>query len=479
MNDILNDPQLKKAYDFAKLSLAEKKRYSDESFEDHGVNSAAILKRYEIKDPLTLSVAILHHCVQDGAAKLEDVEKEFGTEAAQMLKVLNSLKVIKFAEINESNIVENLRKMFLFLAKDIRIVFIKLADLLDNLRTLKYLPKNKQKEVARLAIEIYAPLSERLGIGEMKGEIQDLAFPYLYKDEYIKTKKILKTNFKKLQKRLPKIRAEIKKALDKENISFRIESRAKHLYSLYLKLKRPEINFDIDKVYDLTAFRIVVTSTEECYKVLGIVHSLWKPIPSRVKDHIAIPKPNGYKSIHTTVFGPKGDPFEIQIRTQKMHEEAEYGIAAHWNYDDAKANMKLNEQLKKGVLMDREKLKWVQALRKWQEEVTSDSEFLKSIKIDFFGQRIFVLTPHGDVKDLPCGATPIDFAYSVHSFLGNKAMGVKINGKMATLSCKLQSGDVVEVLTSKDKNKKPSRDWLNFVTTSHAKRLIKKAHKLN
>lgn len=476
---MLEKPLLKKAYEFTKLSLVGRKRYSGESFEDHGVKAAEILQRYDVKDPTTLAVAILHHSVEDGAAKIEDIEKEFGKEIADMLQTLDKLNIIKMADVTESDFVENLRKMFLYLAKDLRIVLIKLADLLDNLRTLQYIPKQKQKEVARMAVEIYAPLSERLGIGEMKGEIQDMAFPYLYPAEYKKTLRLLNTTIEKLQKRLISTRAKLRKFLDEEKIGFRIESRTKHLYSLYLKLKRPEIDFDISKIYDLIAFRVVVKNTEECYRVLGIIHNLWKPVPNRLKDYIAIPKPNGYQSIHTTVFGPGDEPFEIQIRTEQMHEEDEYGVAAHWHYDDTKAVAKSGEELNKGLVMNKEKLQWVQSLRKWQDEITDNSEFLKTIKTDFFGQRIFALTPRGEVKDLPSDATPIDFAYSVHSFLGDKAMSAKVNGKMVALNIKLASGDVVEIVVSKDQHKKPNRDWLKFVVTSHAKKHIKKAHKLN
>lgn len=470
---------LKKAYEFARLSMVGKKRYSGESFEDHGVKAAEILQRYDVKDPTTLAVTILHHCIEDGAAKIEDVEKEFNSEISSMLKTLDSLSVIKMANVKETDFVENLRKMFLYLAKDLRIVLIKLADLLDNLRTLQYIPKQKQKEVARLAIDIYAPLSERLGMGEMKGEIQDLAFPFLYPKEYKDTKKLLNTSIEKLEKRCIKIKATLRESLDEEKIKFKIESRAKHLYSLYLKLKRSEIDFDMSKIYDLIAFRVVVIDTEDCYRSLGIIHNIWKPVPGRLKDYIANPKPNGYQSIHTTVFGPGDEPFEIQIRTKKMHEEADFGVAAHWNYEDIKSSVRSKAELNKSLVMSKDKLKWVQNLRKWQEEITDNNEFLDAIKTDFFGQRIFVLTPRGDVKDLPFGATPIDFAYSVHSFLGDRAVSAKVNGKMVSLHRKLKSGDVVEIVVSKDQNKKPSRDWLNFVVTSHAKKHIKKAYKLN
>lgn len=471
----MNNPLVDKAYKFAKLSLVGKKRYSGESYEDHGINVASILERYDVKDPTTLTVAVLHHSVEDGAATIKDIEKEFGLEVASMLKTLDSLSVIKMTDNTPDHFVENLRKMFLYLAKDLRIVLIKLGDILDNLRTLKYIPKYRQRYVAKQAIEIFAPLAERLGIGELKGEMQDLAFPFVYPNEYLKTRKLLKINSQRLSKRTKNIERHLQEILTSENIPFRIESRAKHLYSLYSKLKRPEVGFDISKIYDLIAFRVIVSDIKDCYRVLGIIHNLWKPMPNRLRDYISNPKPNGYKSLHTTVFGPGEVPFEIQVRTEGMHEDAEYGIAAHWHYDDAKFSGKSGEELDKGVLMDKEKLRWVQNLRKWQEEVTDNKEFLRSIKTDFFGARIFVLTPRGDVKDLPVGATPIDFAYSIHTHLGDKANGAKVNGKLVTLNHKLKNGDVIEILVTKDKNKKPSSDWLSFVTTSLAKKKIKSA----
>ncbi len=465
---------IKKAYEFAALSLTGKKRYSGESFEDHGLKVAEILQSFDVNDPTTLVVAVLHHCVEDGAATYKDVEGEFGYEVASMLKTLAGLKIIKLTNAQQQQqYVESLRKMFLYLAKDLRIVLIKLGDVLDNLRTLQYIPKYRQKDVAKQALEIFAPLVERLGIGELKGKMQDLAFPFVLPEDYMATKKLLKVTQQRLNKRSQKIKSAVVQILTTEKIPFRIESRSKHLYSLYMKLKRSDIAFDISKVYDLMAFRIIVKTTEDCYRVLGLIHNIWKPVPNRLRDYIASPKPNGYRSIHTTVFGPNNEPFEIQIRTRLMHEDAEYGIAAHWHYDESKLNISSGEELNKGIVMDKEKLAWVLNLRKWQEEITDNDEFLKSIKTDFFGPRIFVLTPKGEIKDLPEGATPIDFAYLIHTTLGDKAVGAKVNSKLVPLSHKLNSGDVIEILASKDRSKKPSRDWLYFVMTAYAKKKIK------
>ena len=474
---MISDPLIEKALDFAKLSLAGKKRYSGEEFIDHTLKVEMILEKYDVTDPVTLAAAILHHTLSDSAATSQDIEKEFGNDIGSIIETLETLRVIKIGETNNTEFIENLRKMFLVLAKDLRIVLIKLADILDNLRTLEFTPKEKQLEVARETIEIFAPLAERLGIGEMKGSMQDLAFPYAFPEDYEKTKKLLKINTEKLDKKLLKIKIDLKTILDKEKIPYRIESRTKHLYSLYTKLKRPEINFDISKIYDLVAFRVIVKTEQQCYEVLDIIHKLWKPLPNRFYDFITQPKPNGYQSLHTTVLGPDGHPFEIQIRTEKMHEDAEFGVAAHWHYTEKKEGNLSDEQISKGFSTDTAKLAWVKSLSTWQEEIVDNEEFLKTVKTDFFGARIFVFTPKGDVKDLPLGATPIDFAYTIHTTLGDKAMGAKVNSKMVPLDFQLKNGDVVEIQVSKDKNKKPNRDWLNFCVTSMAKREIKKAYK--
>src|SRR3989344_554219 len=400
------------------MSLAGKKRYSGEEFIDHSLKVASILEKYKVTDPATLSVAVLHHAITEGAATLDDVEKEFGVEISSMLQTLEGLKVIKLVDTPANEFAENLRKMFLALAKDLRIVLIKLADILDNLGTLQYVSEEKQIEIAKETLEIFAPLAERLGIGEMRGEMQDLSFPYVYPREHMETKKLLNTSLKKLNKRLLMIKVDLQGAVKEEKIPFRIESRTKHLYSLFLKLKRPEINFDISKIYDLNAFRVIVETKEQCYQVLGVVHKLWRPLPNYVRDFIATPKPNGYESIHTTVFGPGGEPFEIQIRTEEMHSEAEYGVASHWNYAEYKEKGATDEDINKGFKTDGQRLEWVKNLSMWQEEVVETEEFLRSIKTDFLGMRIFVFTPKGEVKDLPSGATPIDFAYRVHTILG-------------------------------------------------------------
>lgn len=463
-----------KAYEFARLAMAGRKRYSGETFEEHGLKVAKILERFRINDPYTLSAAILHHSVEDGAASIEDVQAEFGEEVAGLLKTLDNLQVLKIGRVTNAVFIESLRRMFLVLAKDLRAVMIKMADLLDNLSTLQYLPVEKQKRLADETIEIFAPLAERLGMGEMKGEMQDLAFPYLYPQEYEKVVRLRKKSTGELEKDLLKVNLLLSENLNKEGIKYRVNSRAKHLYSLYQKLKRPEINFDINKVNDLIAFRIITNSIEDCYRVLGVVHKLWRPIPDEFADFIANPKHNGYQSIHTKVLGPGNKAFEIQIRTEKMHEEAEYGVAAHWHYAEVKTAGASDAALEKGV-KGSEKLAWVKQLAKWQEEVMDNDEFLKSVKTDFFGERIYVFTPKGDVKDLPKGATPVDFAYAVHSDLGDRATGALVNNKLVSLNTKLNNSDVCEIVVSKN-IKKPNQDWLKFVVTGMAKKKIKKAY---
>lgn len=470
---MIDNPLVKKAYEFSKISLAGRKRYSGELFADHCLKVAQVLEDFDVKDPEILAVAILHHSIDTGAATFDDVEKEFGKEISATLKILDDLKIID--KIDTTYYAESLRKMVMVLAKDLRIVLIKLADIFDNLRTLKYVPKTRRLAIGKQTLDIFAPLLERLGMGELKGKMQDLAFPFVYPSEYSNTEKLLTEALKNLSKKSIKIKSVVNLNLKKEKISFRVESRSKHLYSLYLKLKRVDINFNISKVYDLIAFRIVVKNIGDCYRVLGIIHNTFRPMSQRLRDYIATPKPNGYRSIHTTVFGPEGIPFEIQIRTEEMHEQAEYGVAAHWHYDEVKSKVLSSVDLNKSLVMDQDKMEWVKQLGKWQEEITDNKEFLKRIKIDFFGQRIFVLTPKGNIKDLPKGATPIDFAYTVHTYLGDKAMGAKVNGKLTSLDKKLESGDMVEILVSKDQHKKPSRDWLKYVVTSLARKKIKKA----
>lgn len=473
--DTFADPIIKKAYDFANLSLAGQKRLSGENIIDHCKRVEKILWDLDVRDPITLTTAILHHAISDGAATREDMRKEFGEEIVIMLETIDKLQVIKLNENSDLDFSENLRKMFLVLAKDLRIVLIKLADIADNLTTLKYLKPEKRKEVAEETLEIFAPLCDRLGMGELRGQMQDLAFENLYPEEYVWLRNYIKNDLENLGKDLLKIKAKLTMVLKEKNISSEIQSRIKHTYSLYTKLQRPEIDNDLKKIQDLIALRIIINTEEECYKVLDIIQKLFKMLPDSVSDYIVHPKPNGYRSIHIKVNGPDNLPFEIQIRTRQMHEEAEYGLAAHWNYAEKKESGLSDEKISQGFATSAEKLEWVKSLSQWQKEITDNQEFLKTVKTDFFGTRIYCFTPKGDVKDLPDGATPIDFAYRVHTDLGNRITGAKVNGKVTALNNKLKNGDIVELLLSKDLKKKPSQDWLQFVVTGLARKQIKRA----
>lgn len=473
--DTFTDPIIKKAYDFANLSLAGQKRLSGEMIISHCKRVEEILWNFNVRDPLTLAVSLLHHSIDDGAATLEDIKKEFGIEITEMMEAIEKLHIIKLKLVNQEEFSEQLRKMFLILAKDLRVVLIKLADISDNLTTLNYLPEKKRVEVARETLEIFAPLCERLGMGELRGQMQDLAFENLYPKEYLWLKNYIKNGLEKLGKNLLKIKAKLLMVLKDEGISAEVQSRIKHTYSLYNKLIRPEIHNDLTKIHDLIALRIIVSTEEDCYKILDIIQKLFKVTPEPISDYIIHPKPNGYRSIHIKVYGPDDLPFEIQIRTKKMHEEAEFGLAAHWNYADLKSSGLSDEKISQGIATSAEKLGWVKSLSQWQNEIVDNKEFLKTVKTDFFGKRIFCFTPKGDVKDLPLGATPIDFAYSVHTDMGNRITGAKVNGKQTSLGSKLKNGDVVELLLSKDLKKKPSRDWLKIAVTTCAKRQIRKS----
>lgn len=477
MNDI-NDLVIKKALDFARLSLAGKKRQSGEDVAEHCIGVAKNLQRFKVNDPASLSVALLHHSLHEGAATLPDIQSEFSSDIATMLESFEKLRLIKSSGSSNNLFVENLRKMFLVLAKDLRVVFIKMADILDNLKTLEYVDEKKREEVAKKTLEIFAPLAERLGMGELKGQMQDLAFQNLYPQDFEWVKSYAGSRLEGLGKMLLKVKGKVILSLAGAGINAEVQSRVKHVYSLYQKLLRPEIGQDLNKVVDLIALRIIVESIEDCYKALDIVHKLFPPIAGKVSDYITHPKPNGYRSIHTKLLGPNQLPFEVQIRTRKMHAQAEYGFAAHFEYAEKKAGLS-DEEVSRGFAVSMEKLDWVKRLNEWQKEITDNAEFMLTVKTDLFGKRIFCFTPKGDVKDLPENATPIDFAYQIHSGLGSRVVGAKVNGKVVALDTKLKNSDVVELILSKDKSRKPNRDWLRFVVTACAKKRIKQAHKLD
>ena len=453
---------IKKAYEFAKSNHGEQLRVSGEPYMIHPVNVAYILSTLEMDDE-TICAALLHDVIEDTDKTYEDIEKEFGESIANMVSGVTKLGQFRYETAQEQQ-VENYRKMFLAMGKDIRVILIKLADRLHNMRTLKYLSRDRQIANAKETMDLYAPLANRLGIYSLKWELEDLSFKYLYPTEY---HEIVAGLDKKREERLEfirKIKETIELKIKEEGIEAEVTGRAKHLYSIYRKMQRD--NKDLDQIYDLFALRILVNSVKDCYAVLGIVHEMYTPMPGRFKDYIAVPKKNLYQSIHTTLIGTNGTPFEVQIRTWEMHNTAEFGIAAHWAYKEAS-----NKGKKETVVVSDDKLAWVRETLEWQKDTENPNEFLNMLKTELFEDEVYVFTPMGNIKVLPAGSTAIDFAYSVHEQVGHKMIGCKINNKMMPIITKLQSGDIVEVLTS-DQPKGPSRDWLKFVKSSSAKSRI-------
>lgn len=463
---------VKKAFLFAVQAHNGQKRLSGEDFINHPLSVAKILADWRL-DSGSIIAGLLHDVVEDGGIKLLNVEKEFGKDIAELVDGVTKIGEIKLRGAAQDIFVENLRKMIVVMAHDLRVILVKLADRYHNLQTLYVLSKEKQKRIAQETMEVYAPLAERLEIGEMKGNLEDLAFPYLYPEEYRWVKEYSTFYFKQADEYIKRIKKEVLAALGQKGLRAQVHCRSKHLYSLYKKLCRPEIDKDITKVYDLMALRIITKTVEECYMALGEIHRLYRPVPSvGIRDFIAQPKPNGYQSIHTNVFA-QGKILEIQIRTKQMHEEAENGIAAHWFFSQEKSKKVKDSQVESGFFAPTEKMNWVNELVQWQQEIVGSKEFLDSLKFDALCHRIFVFSPKGDVYDLPSEATPVDFAYAVHSDLGDQCSGAKVDGRMVSLDFKLKSGQVVEILADKNK-KKPSVDWLNFVMTEQARRKIAK-----
>lgn len=453
---------IKRAYDLARESHSGQKRLSKEDYIIHPIRTANFLIEINFIDTPTIAAALLHDTIEDTNVTLEQIEKEFGSEIAFLINGVTKLGKIKYKGIERH--VENLRKMFLAMAEDIRVILIRLADRYHNMQTLRFVPKEKQRRIALETLEIYAPLAYRLGMGELKGQLEDMAFPYVFPEEYNWLINNVKERYEKRREYLKQIVPVIEEELKKENITFTgINLRAKHYYSLYQKLLRHEMN--LENIHDLAALRVIVPNIDQCYGALGVIHKLWRPLPDKIKDYIALPKPNGYQSIHTTVFCLDDKITEFQIRTQQMHDAAENGIAAHWVYVES-------GKPDNGARLDEKKFGWVKQLREWHEESAGTEEFLESLKINFFKNRIFVLTPKGDVIDLPQDASPVDFAYSIHSAIGDQCASAKINGKISPLNAILKSGDIVEIITQK--NKKPSEGWLDFVKTLEAKSRIKK-----
>ena len=460
-----------KAYNYAVEHHGDQKRRSGEPYIIHPLNVAYILAGVGL-DEATICAALLHDVVEDTDATDTDLRREFGDEIADMVAGVTKLEAMQFTTVEEQQ-VEDYRKMFLAMGKDIRVIILKIADRLHNMRTLKYLKRDRQIANAKETMEIYAPLANRLGLYSMKWELEDLSFKYLYPEEYHELVEGINKKREERLKFIEKIMADIRVQLKKQHIDAEVTGRAKHLYSIYRKMKRD--NKTLDQIYDLFALRILVNSIKDCYAALGVVHEMYSPMPGRFKDYIAVPKPNMYQSIHTTLLGDKGTPFEVQIRTWDMHRIAEYGIAAHWAYKEASYFGK-----KQSVKVEEDKLAWLRESLEWQKDMQDPQEFLTTLKTELFEDEVYVFTPKGAIKILPRNATPIDFAYSIHEEIGHHMTGCKINSKMMPIITPLKSGDIIEIITS-DNSKGPSRDWLKFVKSTKAKNKIngwfKKAEK--
>lgn len=453
---------LKLAFDFAGEAHKGQVRHSGEPYIIHPLATAQKLAEMRL-DLTTITAGLLHDVPEDTAFTLEDIKKNFGPEIAKLVEGITKLGKLKYRGMERY--AENLRKMFVAMSDDIRVVLIKFADRLHNLKTLDALPPDKQFRIAKETLEIYAPIADRLAIGQIKGELEDLAFKYVYPVDYKWITEIIPREYKAKERNLKEIKEKVRKQLHDNNIQIdeiSLQGRTKHLYSLYKKLLRPHINRDLSKIYDLIALRLIVPTMTDCYGALGILHSMYRPMPGRIKDYIANPKPNGYQSLHTTVFTDDGEIVEFQIRTREMHDQAEFGIAAHWNFKE------------NGGKITAGNLKWLKELVEWQKQIKDNDQFLQTVKLDVFQNRIFVFTPKGDVIDLPEEATPIDFAYHVHSSLGDKCVGARVNDQLVNLGYQLKSGDIVEIIT--DKNRKmPNPDWIDMVKTSMARGKIRAA----
>ena len=454
---------IEKAYNIANESHKDQVRKSGEPYIIHPLCVALILADLEM-DKETIVAGLLHDVVEDTVMTTEEIAAEFGDEVALLVDGVTKLGQLSYSADKIELQAENLRKMFLAMAIDIRVILIKLADRLHNMRTLKYMNPEKQKEKARETMDIYAPIAQRLGIARIKIELDDLSLKYLEPDVYYDLVEKIALKKNERQQFVETICDEISAHLSSAGIEANIYGRAKHFFSIYKKMVNQ--NKTLDQIYDLFAIRIVVDSVRDCYAVLGIIHEMYKPIPGRFKDYIAMPKQNMYQSLHTTLIGTNGQPFEIQIRTQDMHKTAEYGIAAHWKYKEAAEGKKIENQ-------EEAKLSWLRQILEWQKDMSDNKEFMNLLKsdLDLFSDNVYCFTPSGDVKNLPKGSTPIDFAYSIHSAVGNKMIGAKVNGKLVTIDYTIQNGDRIEVLTSQN-SKGPSRDWLNIVKSTQAKNKI-------
>ncbi|MEQ8235567.1 MAG: bifunctional (p)ppGpp synthetase/guanosine-3',5'-bis(diphosphate) 3'-pyrophosphohydrolase [Syntrophomonadaceae bacterium] len=450
-----------KAFNYALTAHGDQKRISGEPYIIHPVEVALILTEIEM-DSASVCAALLHDVIEDTHFSYQNLVDEFGEEIAMLVEGVTKLSRIDFKSREEAQ-AENLRKMFIAMAKDIRVVLIKLADRLHNMRTLNYQPEFKQKEIARETLEIFAPLAHRLGVFKFKWQLEDLAFLYLEPETYYEVAQRLKTKRKEREDYVNTLKKQIQEGLEQIGLKADIAGRPKNIYSIYKKMIKQDKS--IDEIYDKIAIRVLVDTIPECYGVLGIIHTIWKPLPGRFKDYIATPKPNMYQSLHTTLIGQGGEPFEVQIRTWEMHAIAESGIAAHWHYKEGASPKEKDKKFD-------EKLAWLRRILEWQQDINDNSEFMESLKTDLFDDTVFIFTPKGAVIELPKGSCPVDFAYRVHTEVGHKCTGAKVNGRIVPLEYQLNNGDIVEIITSKN-SLGPTRGWLDFVKTSSARSRIK------
>lgn len=457
---------IQRAFELADKAHAGQKRKSGEDYIMHPVAVAYILAQFKM-DVETITAALLHDVIEDTIYTYETIASEFNENVADLVEGVTKIGKIEFQSQEESQ-AENLRKMVMAMSRDIRVIIIKLMDRLHNMRTLEYMRPAKQQEKSRETMDIYAPIANRLGIQAVKGELEDLALKYLDPEGYAGLVKQVEQRRNHRNSEVEKVIGMIREKLDEAGIEAKIYGRMKHLYSIYRKMRAQ--HRQLSEIYDIMAVRVIVESVRDCYGVLGIVHTMWKPIPGRFKDYIAMPKPNMYQSIHTSVIGPNGDPFEIQIRTKEMHETAEYGIAAHWKYKEGLGESKGKEQKYES------KMAWLRQIMEWQQELDNAGDLMETIKVDLLNEEVYVFSPKGKVVELPMGSCPLDFAYRIHSDVGNTCVGAKINGKIVPLNYKLSNGDIVEVMTSKNSNG-PSRDWLKMVKSAHARNKIRQYFK--